>query len=134
MEDEHRLIGPLQAVTDDAFTMDADPARLRQLLTRLTRHLAHEEADALPLISQTMTQRELRRIASAVRGGTSARRAAAPSRGPSPAPLPTPATGYGASCPHPPVSSTRLSGCRVTRAAPRRCEHRPGHGLRLPAP
>jgi hypothetical protein len=25
MEDEHRLIGPLQAVTDDAFTMDADP-------------------------------------------------------------------------------------------------------------
>jgi hypothetical protein len=81
MEDEQRLIGPLQAVTDDAFTMDADPGRLRQLLTRLqtrlTSHLAHEEADALPLISQIMTQRELRRIASAVRGGTGARRTAA---------------------------------------------------------
>jgi Hemerythrin HHE cation binding domain len=49
MEDEHQLIGPLQAVTDDAFTMDADPHRLRQLLTRLrTRlasHLAHEADD-----------------------------------------------------------------------------------------
>jgi hypothetical protein len=44
MEDEHQLIGPLQAVTDDAFSMDADPRRLRQLLTRLatrlTSHLA----------------------------------------------------------------------------------------------
>lgn len=80
MQDEHRLIGPLQAVTDDAFTMDADPGRLRHLLTRLqtrlTSHLAHGEADALPLISQIMTQRELRRIASAVRGGASARRVA----------------------------------------------------------
>src|SRR5216683_2013336 len=61
-EDEHQLIGPLQAVTDDAFTMDADPGRLRQLLTRLqtrlTSHLAHEEADALPLIGQIMSQHE----------------------------------------------------------------------------
>ena len=81
MEDEHRLIGPLLAVTDDAFTMDADPGRLRHLLarlrTRLTSHLAHEEADALPLISQIMTQRELSRISSAVRGGYNVRRAAA---------------------------------------------------------
>jgi Hemerythrin HHE cation binding domain len=79
MQDEHRLIGPLRAVTDDAFTMDGDPRRLRQLLTRLqtrlTSHLAHEEADALPLISQIMTQGELRLIASAVRG-TGTRRAA----------------------------------------------------------
>lgn len=35
MQDENRLIGPLKAVTDDALTMDAGPARLRQLLTRL---------------------------------------------------------------------------------------------------
>src|SRR5262250_3010484 len=35
MEDEHQLIGPLQAATDDAFTMHADPWRLRHLLTRL---------------------------------------------------------------------------------------------------
>jgi hypothetical protein len=76
MEDEHQLIGPLLAVTDDAFTMGADPARLPQLLarlrTRLTSHLAHEEADALPLISQIMTPRELGRITTAVRGGTGA--------------------------------------------------------------
>ena len=81
MEDEHRLIGPLLAVTDDAFTMDADPGRLRDLLarlrTRLTSHLVHEEADALPLISQIMTQRELGRISSAIRGGHNVRRATA---------------------------------------------------------
>ena len=52
MDDEQQLIGPLQAVADDAFTMAARPARLRPLLawleTKLTSHLAHEEADALP--------------------------------------------------------------------------------------
>jgi hemerythrin-like domain-containing protein len=76
MEDEHQLIGPLQAVTDDAFSMDADPRRLRQLLTRLatrlTSHLAHEEADALPLIGQIMSQRELGAIGRAIRGGPAA--------------------------------------------------------------
>jgi len=80
MEDEHQLIGPLQAVTDDAFTMHADPWRLRHLLTRLqTRmisHLAHEEAEALPLIGQVMSERELAGIAKAIRGGHRARRAA----------------------------------------------------------
>jgi hypothetical protein len=48
---------------DDAFTMDADPRRLRQLLarlrTRLASHLAHEEADALPLVSQILSPGEL---------------------------------------------------------------------------
>lgn len=39
MEDEHQLIGPLLAVTDDAFTMDTDPTQLRQLLTREVRYL-----------------------------------------------------------------------------------------------
>ncbi len=76
MEDEHQLIGPLLAMTDDAFTMDADPRRLRQLLTRLrirlTSHLAHEEADALPLISQVMSQRELGTITRIIRGGPAA--------------------------------------------------------------
>jgi hypothetical protein len=56
--------------------MDADPGRLHQLLTRLrTRlisHLTHEESDALPLISQIMTRRELAAIGRAVRGGTGA--------------------------------------------------------------
>ncbi len=80
MEDEQQLIGPLLAVADDAFTMDADPARLRQLLarlaTRLSSHLAHEEADVLPLLGQIMSQRELRGISRAIRGGRGARRAA----------------------------------------------------------
>jgi hypothetical protein len=80
MQDEHRLIGPLLAVTDDAFIMDADLAWLRQVVTRLrtrlTSHLAHEEADALPLITQIMTQNELGRIAKSIRGGRSVRRAA----------------------------------------------------------
>ena len=81
MQDEHQLIGPLQAVTDDAFAMNADPGRLAHLLTRLqtrlTSHLAHEEADALPLIRQIMTPPEVRQITRAVRGGTTAPRAAA---------------------------------------------------------
>jgi iron-sulfur cluster repair protein YtfE (RIC family) len=76
MEDEHQLIGPLLAMTDDAFTMDAAPHRLRQLLTRLrtrlTSHLAHEEADALPLISQVMSRRELGTITRTIRGGPTA--------------------------------------------------------------
>jgi len=77
MEDEHQLIGPLQAVTDDAFTMNADPGRLHHLLTRLrTRlisHLAHEEAEALPLIAQIMSPGELGGIARAIRGRYAAR-------------------------------------------------------------
>lgn len=73
MEDEHQLIGPLLAMADDAFALDADPGWRRQLLTRLrtrlTSHLAHEEADALPLIGQIMSPRELSAIAKAIRGG-----------------------------------------------------------------
>ncbi|SRR5712691_1579968 len=80
MEDEHRLIGPLHAVTDDAFAMDTDPRMLHQLLirlrTRLTSHLAHEEADALPLIASVVSQGELGGIARALRGGNVVRRAA----------------------------------------------------------
>ena len=81
LEDERSLIGPLQAVTDDAFAMDADPGRLRHLLTRLrTRlasHLAHEETDALPLITQTLPQGQLDAITRAIRGGHSLRHTAA---------------------------------------------------------
>jgi hypothetical protein len=80
MDDEQRLLGPLQVVIDDAFTMNADPRRLRQLLTRLrtrlTSHLAHEEADALPLVSQFLSPGELGRITRAIRGGRSVRRVA----------------------------------------------------------
>ena len=73
MEDERQLIGPLQAMADDAFAIGADPERRCQLLTRLrtrlTSHLAHEEAGALPLIGQIMSLRELSAIARAIRGG-----------------------------------------------------------------
>ena len=73
MDDEQQLIGPLQAVADDAFTMAADPARLRSLLarlqTKLTSHLAHEEADARPLLGQIMSPAELGAITKAIRGG-----------------------------------------------------------------
>jgi Hemerythrin HHE cation binding domain len=76
MLDERQLIGPLLSVADDAFAMDANPGWLRQVLTRLqTRlasHLAHEEAQALPLLSEIMTAPELGRITRAIRGGTSA--------------------------------------------------------------
>jgi Hemerythrin HHE cation binding domain len=79
MDDERQLLGPLQVIIDDAFTMDTDPGRLRQLLarlrTRLASHLAHEEADALPLISQFLSPGELGGIAAAIRGGYSTRRA-----------------------------------------------------------
>jgi pimeloyl-ACP methyl ester carboxylesterase len=80
MDDERGLIGPLRAVTDDAFTMGADPGRLRQLLvrlrTKLASHLAHEEAEALPLISDAVSPGELSRITRALRGGYRARSAA----------------------------------------------------------
>jgi len=43
-----------------------------RLATRLTSHLAHEEADALPLIGQIMSQHELGAIGRAIRGGPAA--------------------------------------------------------------
>jgi hypothetical protein len=79
LDDERRLLGPLQAMIDDALTMDPDPRRLHQLLarlqTRLDSHLAHEETDALPLISQILSPGELGRLAAAIRGRHSIRRA-----------------------------------------------------------
>ena len=68
--------GPAADPHDDSAEPVADPRRLRQLLTRLatrlTSHLAHEEADALPLIGQIMSQRELGAISRAIRGGPAA--------------------------------------------------------------
>jgi hypothetical protein len=58
MEDEHRLIDPLLAAVDAALG-GASKASLATALSRLhstlASHLAHEEADALPLISRVMT-------------------------------------------------------------------------------
>ena len=66
MEDEHKLIDPLLASIDDALATGTRGTRLRSLLsqlrTTLASHLAHEEADALPLISQVMSPAELTAI------------------------------------------------------------------------
>lgn len=79
LEDERHLLGPLQAMIDDVFTLDTDPGRLRplaaRLRTRLASHLAHEEADALPLISQILSPGELSGIAAAISGRHNIRRA-----------------------------------------------------------
>jgi hypothetical protein len=79
LDDERQLPGPLQAMIDHALAMDPDPGRLRQLLarlrTRLASHLAHEETDALPLISQILSPGELGGLAAAIRGGHNIRRA-----------------------------------------------------------
>ena len=129
LDDERQLLGPLQAMIDDAFTMNADPGRLRQLLvrlrTRLASHLAHEEADALPLMSQFLSPGELGAIAAAIRGERSIRRAGPRSRGPSPAPAPTSVNRYLASCRRPPVFCTGRPGCRATPAPPPRYDQHP---------
>jgi hypothetical protein len=125
MEDEHQLIGPLRAVTDDAFAMGADPGRLRHLLTRLrtrlTSHLAlrkptrcRSSATSCPLPNSAPSPRP------SAAGPQNAR-----SRGPSPTPARTSAPKYCANCPHPPVCFTGRSGCRASPATSRRCEHHP---------
>jgi iron-sulfur cluster repair protein YtfE (RIC family) len=66
MEDEHRLIEPVLTAIDEAFTVNTSTEHLRELLTRLqttlSSHLAHEEAEALPLINEIMSKGELARI------------------------------------------------------------------------
>jgi iron-sulfur cluster repair protein YtfE (RIC family) len=66
MEDEHRLIEPVLTAIDEAFTVNTSNEHLRELLTRLqttlSSHLAHEEAEALPLINEIMSKGELARI------------------------------------------------------------------------
>jgi len=66
MGDEHRLIEPVLTAIDEAFTVNGSTEHLRELLTRLqttlTSHLAHEEAKALPLVSEIMSTGELERV------------------------------------------------------------------------
>ena len=75
MEAEHGQIDPLLAAVDDALAMNAGQDRLRDLLGRLretlTGHLAHEEAEMLPLISNVMSRAEVTRIGLTIarRGG-----------------------------------------------------------------
>jgi hypothetical protein len=71
MEAEHQQIDPLLAAVDDAFGRAgdghrADPRAIGDaadaLATSLTRHLAHEERDGLPLIGVALTSAEWRRV------------------------------------------------------------------------
>jgi iron-sulfur cluster repair protein YtfE (RIC family) len=70
MEEEHHQIDPMLVMVGDAMAMDSDWARVTALLSRmrdtLEVHLAHEEADTLPLISETMTPAELGAIFTAL--------------------------------------------------------------------
>jgi hypothetical protein len=69
MEAEHQQIDPLLAAVDDAFGRDGHRADVRALgdaadalATSLTRHLAHEERDGLPLIGVALSSAEWRRV------------------------------------------------------------------------
>jgi hypothetical protein len=71
MEAEHQQIDPLLAAADDAFgrAEDGHRADVRALgdaadalATSLTRHLAHEERDGLPLIGVALSSAEWRRV------------------------------------------------------------------------
>ena len=71
MEAEHQQIDPLLAAVDDAFGGAGDGHRAdvhalgdaaNALATSLTRHLAHEERDGLPLIGVALTSAEWRRV------------------------------------------------------------------------
>jgi Hemerythrin HHE cation binding domain len=70
MEAQHAQIDPLLVAIDDALGTRGSRERIRPLLTRLrgilADHLAHEEAEALPLISRVMTAAELGQIGKAI--------------------------------------------------------------------
>jgi iron-sulfur cluster repair protein YtfE (RIC family) len=72
MEEEHARIDPLLAAVDQAFADDrlADghlAAVIGELTSALVFHLAHEEADTLPLIGQVLTVAEWGDVMAAIR-------------------------------------------------------------------
>src|SRR6266704_5883586 len=79
LEAEHAVIEPLLTAIDAAA---ADPAYghqrfgdiIDELVTKLTAHLAHEEADGLPLIDATLTPQEWQHIAQVHPSGSAATR------------------------------------------------------------
>jgi hypothetical protein len=59
MEDEHELVDPALAAVDEAVRRDANPAAALDRLHQVVRdHLAHEEAEAMPLIVAAVTPRD----------------------------------------------------------------------------
>src|SRR5262249_54904809 len=127
---------PLHAAADDAFAMAAGPGRLHPLLirlrTKLTSHLAHEEIDALPLLGQLLSDRELAPLRRAPRRHISPaparlppappppapppRRPPSPPRHPAPPPRPRPRPAHPAPPPPPAVPGTKVRPRRETQA------------------
>ena len=73
MEAEHELIDPLLAAVEAAFDHpdDHDVAGIiDELRTKLSFHLGHEEREAMPLITESITDKEWRRVVSAIRKAT----------------------------------------------------------------
>ena len=70
MQAEHAQLDPILDAVDEALSVNAGwdcvSGLLRRLQATLTRHLAHEEAEALPLISKVLTRGELRQIGRAI--------------------------------------------------------------------
>jgi iron-sulfur cluster repair protein YtfE (RIC family) len=73
MEAEHDLIDPLLAAVDDSFDNPDDhdvSGVIAELNTKLGHHLGHEEREAMPLISESITDKEWRQVVSAIRKAT----------------------------------------------------------------
>jgi iron-sulfur cluster repair protein YtfE (RIC family) len=73
MEAEHEIIDPLLAAVDGAFD-DPDgqdvAGVIAELNSKLGDHLGHEEREAMPLISESITDKEWRQVVSSIRKAT----------------------------------------------------------------
>lgn len=73
MEAEHDLIDPLLAAVDGSFD-DPDShdvaAVIDELRDQLGYHLQHEEQEAMPLINESISDKEWRRVVSSIRKAT----------------------------------------------------------------
>lgn len=73
MEAEHELIDPLLAAVEGAFdSPDGQDVAgmIDELGTELSSHLGHEEREAMPMITESITDREWRQVVSAIRKAT----------------------------------------------------------------
>src|SRR5262245_26879342 len=128
MEGEHAQINPLLAAVDGALATDAGHARpavpLARLRTTTASHLAPDEADSLPLLSQFMTRAGIAAIFTEFGRTCGLKRGAVMSHGRHPRPARTPEPRWSATSRPPPGCSTGPSGSPATAAAPRRYNHR----------
>lgn len=72
MQAEHDLIDPLLAAVDTAFARPDDDvaAVIDELTTKLAHHLRHEERDAMPLIGESISDREWTQVVRDIRKAT----------------------------------------------------------------